>query len=114
MTDKPKIYPKKSRTPTKAIRLFCYECMGMWRTKPRPATSPVLSKMVEECTDPHCPLFEFRFGINPYRSAAIKKRAIDNLRKAQGLPGERSPRDENRRSSADPAKGIGVEREEGN
>ena len=58
-----KIYPRKSKSPLRAIRLFCFECMGMDRrvkNAPRPFTE------VEECTDTACPLYDFRFGKNPF------------------------------------------------
>ena len=45
---------KHHRSPVKAIREFCLECMN---------------DQVEEiarCTDPGCPLYHFRFGKNPY------------------------------------------------
>jgi len=59
------IYAVKATKPMKAIRLFCGECMGMDRRKKR-KSYPIAD--VQGCTDPDCPLFEWRFGKNPYKS----------------------------------------------
>ena len=59
-----KLYPKKSKSPIKAIRLFCFECMG-WDRRYKDSGKPI--EDVKYCTDDMCPLFEFRFGKNPYR-----------------------------------------------
>jgi len=73
------IYPRKVKSPLKAIRQFCFECMGMDRRKRNPQKP---YDDVENCTDPVCPVFDFRFGKNPYlkrklsqeqRDAAIKR-----------------------------------------
>ena len=58
-------YPKKSKSPAKAIRLFCKECCGLDR---RLKTKTGLSNLIDECTDPLCPLFDFRYGKNPFYS----------------------------------------------
>ena len=58
-------YPKKSKSPAKAIRLFCKECCGLDR---REKTKTGLSNLIDECSDPVCPLFDFRFGKNPFYS----------------------------------------------
>ena len=60
---------KKTKSPLKAIRYFCLECLG---------ESP---EEVKNCTCPDCPLYPFRFGKNPYR----KKKTItkEHLRKLQ-------------------------------
>jgi hypothetical protein len=60
-----KLYPKKAKTPLKAIRLFCFECMGISRTIPLGRAKKPIDD-VKECTDEMCPLFEFRLGKNPY------------------------------------------------
>ena len=44
---------KKIKSPVKAIRAFCKECVET-------------NKDIEECTGWTCPLFPFRFGRNPY------------------------------------------------
>ncbi len=54
--------PKKCKSPAKAIREFCIECMG-GRGKGQNT-----SKLIEECASPDCALFEFRFGRNPYHT----------------------------------------------
>ena len=60
-----KLYPRKATKPLKAIRLFCFECMGMSRTMKKPK-APFVD--VAGCTDEMCPLFEWRSGTNPYPS----------------------------------------------
>ena len=58
-------YPKKDKSPARAIRLFCKECCGLDR---REKTKTGLSNLIDECTDPICPLFDFRYGKNPFYS----------------------------------------------
>jgi hypothetical protein len=58
--DKLKIYPKKSKRPLRAIRYFCFG----WDRRERDAGRPIDD--VRNCTDPACPLFDFRFGKNPF------------------------------------------------
>lgn len=71
------IYPAKATKPMKAIRLFCGECMGMDRRKKK-KSYPFVD--VRECTDEYCPLFEWRFGTNPYKS---QSRVESGLKLAQ-------------------------------
>lgn len=42
--------------PVKAIRLKCLDCSGG------------SSEEVKKCVIPHCPLYPFRFGKNPFRT----------------------------------------------
>ena len=56
-------YPRKAKTPLRAIRYQCFECMGWDRRKNSPQ-KPV--DAVTNCTDPLCPVFDFRFGKNPF------------------------------------------------
>jgi hypothetical protein len=74
-----KIYLRKAKSPLKAIKQFCFECMGMDRCERNP---PKPHDDVKNCTDPVCPVFDFRFGKNPYlkrklsqeqREAAVKR-----------------------------------------
>jgi hypothetical protein len=58
-------YPKKAKTPLKAIRLFCFECMGMDRRVPLGRAKKPIDD-VKGCTDEMCPLFDFRLGKNPH------------------------------------------------
>ena len=58
-----KHYPRKDTSPAKAIRLFCFECCGMWRTQKNPEKP---FEDVKNCPDILCPLWEFRFGKSPY------------------------------------------------
>ena len=62
-SDGERYYPKKARKPLRAIRYFCFECMGWDRRSP---DSGKPFEDVKNCTDPMCPLYEFRFGKNPY------------------------------------------------
>lgn len=64
-----KLYGRKSTKPLKAIRLFCFECMGMSRAIDHPK-API--EDVKGCTDDLCPLLDFRFGKNPYRKSSSK------------------------------------------
>jgi len=43
--------------------LFCLECMGMDR---RSFNSPKPIDDVANCPDPCCPVFDFRYGKNPF------------------------------------------------
>jgi hypothetical protein len=52
--------PRKLKSPIKAIREHCIECMGGRGTKQK------YSKLIDECSAPDCGLYEFRFGVNPY------------------------------------------------
>lgn len=61
---------RKSLSPTKAIRIFCFECMGMDRRNPK-AERPY--EDVQNCTDFDCPLYDFRFGKNPHHGRAGNK-----------------------------------------
>ena len=49
-------------TPNRAIHYHCVECMG-WS-----------AREVNECVDPHCPLYPFRMGTNPSRRRDQKER----------------------------------------
>lgn len=75
-----KFYPRKSTRPLKAIRLFCFECMGMSRIIQKPR-API--EDVKACTDDLCPLFDFRLGHNPYLHKG--KGNPDALRNARKL-----------------------------
>lgn len=59
-----KLFPKKSRKPVQAIQFHCFECMGWDRTKKKNSERPY--EEVQNCTDEMCPLFDFRFGKNPF------------------------------------------------
>ena len=50
---------EKITSPLKAIRCFCIECMGGQVT------------YVKDCTSTNCPLYEFRFGKNPYNTRQL-------------------------------------------
>ena len=51
--------PKKYKSPVKAIREFCVECMGGRENEG-------YLKFIENCGSVDCALFDFRFGKNPY------------------------------------------------
>jgi hypothetical protein len=61
-------YPRKARSPLKAIKFFCRECMGMDRLKQSQVENV---ELVRGCVDPMCPLFDFRLGKNPFRSGLM-------------------------------------------
>ena len=61
--------PKKVKSPAKAIREMCIECMGS-------RESEGYSKRISECALTNCPGFSFRFGKNPYH----RKNLSDNRR----------------------------------
>ena len=44
-------------SPLKAIRRFCYECMG-----DKTGKSQLAAEDIKLCTAPKCPLFVYRFG----------------------------------------------------
>ena len=58
-------YPRKSQSPSKAIRLFCLECMGLSRKN---ANAPRSFEDVDQCNSPMCPVYDFRFGTNPFHT----------------------------------------------
>ena len=74
-------YPRKATKPLKAIRMFCFECMGMDRRDKKPE-HPI--ENVRNCTDPMCPLFDFRFGKNPFVGQPLSEEqriaAVERLR----------------------------------
>ena len=74
-------YPKKARSPQQAIKLFCRECMGMDRRKKNKQEN---IEMVRDCTDPMCPLYDFRMGKNPFLTGHMteerKKAASERMK----------------------------------
>lgn len=73
-----KIFPKKSKKPLQAIRFFCFECMG-WDRRQQDSDKPF--EDVKECTDLMCPLYEFRFGKNPFfKKSPLSKEHLNKLR----------------------------------
>ena len=77
-------YPKKVKSPAVAIKMFCRECMGMDRRKKKTKEG---FDLVRDCTDPMCPLFDFRFGRNPHNKRTLtekqKKDASERMRKGR-------------------------------
>ena len=73
-----KYYPKKSKRPLRAIRYFCFECMG-WDRLSKDSGKPF--EDVKNCTDDICPLYEFRFGKNPHLKGG--KGNLEALQKAR-------------------------------
>ena len=73
-----KYFPKKSKAPAKAIRLFCFECNG-WDRRKLDSGKPY--DAVKDCVDPLCPLFDFRFGRNVFIKGG--KGNIEALEKAR-------------------------------
>ena len=70
--------PKKCKSPAKAIRQFCVECMG------GRGSGQNYTKLIEECVSTNCPLYDFRFGKNPYHiqnlTAEQRKQKAEQLR----------------------------------
>ena len=52
--------PRKHKTLVKAVREMCIQCMGGRNSGQK------LRKLISECPAPDCPVFDFRFGKNPY------------------------------------------------
>ena len=50
---------KKKKSPIKAIREFCVNCVGGRANEGH-------LKLVRECVSENCELFEFRLGNNPF------------------------------------------------
>ena len=67
-------YPRKARTPLKAIKLQCQECMGLDRREKNPVKP---YDDIRNCTAPMCPLFDFRFGKNPFMKRRLTKEQRD-------------------------------------
>ena len=53
---------KKQKSPVRAIREFCIECMG------GRGSGQNYTKLIEECVSTNCPLYDFRFGKNPHHT----------------------------------------------
>ena len=75
-----KYYPKKSKRPVTAIRYFCFECMG-WDRRSKDSGKPF--EDVKGCTDEMCPLYDFRFGKNPFVKRKISQKTIDALKEGR-------------------------------
>jgi len=72
--------PKKLKSPVKAIREHCIECMG------GRGAGQNYSKLIKECGSPDCALFEFRFGKNPF----VKRREMSAEHKLALQTGRKS------------------------
>ena len=72
--------PKKCKSPLKAIREKCVECMGG-------RESDGYVKRISECVSADCPIYEFRFGKNPHHTqnltAEQRKERGDRLKFAR-------------------------------
>ena len=80
MDQKIKYYPKKSQKPLQAIRYFCFECMGWDRRSP---DSGKPFEAVKNCTDTMCPLYDFRFGKNPFIKREISEEHLKALQRGR-------------------------------
>ena len=58
--------PKKCKSPAKAIREFCIECMGGRENEGD-------LKYKKNCGSLDCALFDFRFGNNPHHKQKLTK-----------------------------------------
>ena len=90
-------YPRKASSPLKAIKFFCRECMGMDRRKQSQVENV---ELVRDCTDPMCPLFDFRLGKNPFYKSTMteeqKRAVVERLALARGPLNSLDAQDENR------------------
>ena len=72
--------PKKCKSPLKAIREKCVECMDGRK-------SDGYVKRISECVSADCPIYEFRFGKNPYHTQTLtaeqRKERGERLRKTK-------------------------------
>lgn len=70
--------PKKVKTPVKAIREMCIECMG------GRGLGQNYSKLISECCSVDCALYDFRFGKNPFHTQNLsddeRKRRVEQGR----------------------------------
>lgn len=78
-------FPKKARSPLRAIRLHYRECMGSDRRKQAKAEN---YELVKDCVDPMCPLYDFRLGKNPFLGKPMtqeqKKAVVKRLSLGRG------------------------------
>jgi len=65
MTERVKL--KKQKSPVRAILMMCYECMGG-------TVGPAAKELIKNCASTDCPLYDFRFGVNPYNSLTGRQR----------------------------------------
>jgi len=91
-------YPRKASSPLKAIKFFCRECFGMDRRKQSQVENV---ELVRDCTDPMCPLFDFRLGKNPFYKSTMteeqKRAVVERLALARGPLNSLDAQYENRR-----------------
>ena len=60
-----KYKPKKCKSPAKAIREFCIECMG------GRGSGQNYTRLIEEGVSTNCTVYDFRFGKNPYHIQSL-------------------------------------------
>ncbi len=65
--------PKKCKSPAKAIREFCIECMGG-------RENDGYLKHIKNCGSLDCALFDFRFGKNPHHKQTLTKKTEERKR----------------------------------
>ena len=91
-------YPRKAKSPLKAARFFCAECMGMDRLQRK---APFPYDDIQQCTDPMCPLFDFRLGKNPFMKRVLtedqRKAAQERAALVFGHEKKSTGKDENQR-----------------
>ena len=58
--------PKKCKSPVKAIREHCIECMGGRQ-------NDGYMQHIKDCGSPDCALFDFRLGNNPHHKQNLTK-----------------------------------------
>ena len=63
---------KPIKSPIKAIKQFCQECLGVTRT----------AEQVRNCPAEDCPLYQFRMGKNPYRKPISEEKREEMRQRA--------------------------------
>ena len=75
---------KKCAVPIKAIREQCIECMG------GRGTGQNYRQLISECPSIMCPLYEFRFGVNPNHKPKLsdkQRKSMSDRAKSSSLIG---------------------------
>ena len=92
-------FPKKSNLPLRSIRYFCFECMG-WDRRSKDSGKPFDD--VKACTDEICPLYDFRFGKNPFHTKrSLSHEHLNALQKGRRAFLENDESNQNQRSGSD-------------
>jgi hypothetical protein len=79
--------PKKHKSPIKAIREKCIECMG------GRGTGQNYNKLIKECASSECPTHDFRFGTNPHnkKNLSVEERDRRAMRMKEVILRNKTP-----------------------